>query len=246
MHCFCACLLGPGGGGRPGSEAMAWQRQRVCLPACLHAAAAAVGGAQVLAERTGNAGWNPQLEQKVHAMQVRVRARPIFVTAHRERHTATLPPQLDGMTDETRSFVSRGADGEEGGPGVAVCAAAMQLVGEYGAQGAMVQVMHAAKKQLALELQELEASEGNIYPSGDLEGQVRVREPGGRLWLCRARGRPVDTVHAYHIHQRAWGGAVIAQPDKSWCHACQVEDPEWRDRVKDQMQLKELERQVTT
>jgi hypothetical protein len=56
----------------------------------------------------------------------------------------------------------------------------------------------------------------------------------------------VDTVHAYHIHQRAWGGAVIAQPDKSWCHACQVEDPEWRDRVKDQMQLKELERQVTT
>merc|ERR1719171_629819 len=58
----------------------------------------------------------------------------------------------------------------------------------------MVQVMHAAKKQLALELQELEASEGNIYPSGDLEAQV--------------------------------------------------EDPEWRDRVKDQMQLKELERQL--
>ena len=79
---------------------------------------------EVLAERTGNAGWNPQLEQRVRSMQL---------------ETKTAPSLGD---DSTGGLVSPSGDP------VKVSERAMQLVIEYGAQGAMMQVMHAAKKQL--------------------------------------------------------------------------------------------------
>jgi uncharacterized spore protein YtfJ len=148
---------------------------------------------EVLAQRTGNADWDPKLQANVQSMQ------------------------LDEMDDD---------DGDEGGPdgmgewrtdgpfkmgpgamnqpgmefpdgedaAVAVCEKAIQLVAEFGAQGAMIQVMYAAKKQLERELRDLEHSEGIINVDGGLEEES--------------------------------------------------EDPEWRERVKDQMQLKELERQL--
>jgi hypothetical protein len=123
---------------------------------------------EVLAERTGNAGWNPQLEQRVRSMQL---------------ETKTAPSLGD---DSTGGLVSPSGDP------VKVSERAMQLVIEYGAQGAMMQVMHAAKKQLDKEMRELEASER--FPGSELEEDS--------------------------------------------------EDPVWRTRVKDQMQLKELEKQL--
>lgn len=150
---------------------------------------------EVLAQRTGNADWNPKLQANVQSMQ--------------------LDEMADGDDDDDDGAADGAGEWRTDGPfkmgpgatnpngmgppggedtAVAVCEKAMQLVAEFGAQGAMVQVMYAAKKQLEQELRDLEHSEGIINVDGGLEEES--------------------------------------------------EDPEWRERVKDQMQLKELERQL--
>ena len=134
---------------------------------------------EVLAERTGNAEWNPKLEQNVQKMQL-----------------DDMPSEDDDDPFDTDGPFQAGEWGDPAGAqhGVAVCTQAMQLVEEYGAQGAMVQVMHAAKKVLEQELRDLERSEGAVNIDGTIEEEV--------------------------------------------------EDVGWRERVADQMQMKELERQL--
>ena len=146
---------------------------------------------EVLAQRTGNADWNPKLQANVQSMQLDEMdddAEDDDAGAGEWRTDGPFKMGADGMNPT-------GMGPHEGeGAAVAVCEKAIQLVAEFGAQGAMIQVMYAAKKQLERELRDLEHSEGIINVDGGLEEES--------------------------------------------------EDPEWRERVKDQMQLKELERQL--
>lgn len=159
---------------------------------------------EVLAQRTGNADWNPKLQQGVQDMQLDEMEDDGDGGGGKggdggyEQHT-------DGPFKVGDGGMGGGMPGMPGMPGmggdefgeesaVSVCDGAMKLVAEYGAQGAMVQVMYAAKKQLESELRDLEHSEGIINVDGTLGEET--------------------------------------------------EDPGWRERVKDQMQLKELERQL--
>jgi hypothetical protein len=153
---------------------------------------------EVLAQRTGNADWNPKLQANVQSMQLDEMADDGDADGGgggggaaewRTDGPFKMGPGGMGGVDPNDPF---GPDAED--TAVAVCDRAIPRVAEYGAQGAMVQVMYAAKKQLEQELRDLEHSEGIINVDGGLEEET--------------------------------------------------EDPEWRERVKDQMQLKELERQL--
>ena len=170
-----------------------------------------------MAQRTGNADWNPKLQANVQSMQLdemevsgvgglRGFPLPAICSAYKTEISSWRKQDDEEDEDENAEWrtdgpfkmgvdgpgMSAAQDAEDAA--VAVCEKAIQLVAEYGAQGAMIQVMYAAKKQLERELRDLEHSEGVINVDGGLEEER--------------------------------------------------EDPEWRDRVKDQMQLKELERQL--
>ena len=100
---------------------------------------------EVLAQRTGNADWNPKLQKNVQSMQLDEMA---------DDDDDEGGP--DGMGEWRTDGPFRMGPGGVELPGgddaaVAVCEKAIQLVAEFGAQGAMIQVMYAAKKQLERE-----------------------------------------------------------------------------------------------
>ena len=137
---------------------------------------------EVLAQRTGHLDWNPQLAAKNEAVQL--------MDVDDGGGPGGLPGGGD-MMDWANAMGMDGAAAAAMGP-MKTSEKAVELVAEFGAQGAVMQVMQAAKEVLERELRELERD-------GDEEFEEAV------------------------------GG---------------VEDSEWRERLHQQMQYQDLQKQL--
>ena len=120
---------------------------------------------QVLAQRTGHLDWNPQLAAKNEAIQL------MDIEDSKVASTGGGP---DGIGIGVGGLLEQ-ADGVP----MKTSEKAMDLVAEFGAQGAVLQVMQAAKDVLERELRDLDKGEDDEYEEA-VEDPVKK----GAVALC--------------------------------------------------------------